>query len=140
VPQLSRRGVREAVFSLLVVPLAACGPSAAVPSYEGPPTGEPRFSLLMGIEGELRLEGDCLVLGASPGSILLVWPTPGTQWNATTETVTLDGIAAQVGDHVILGDYLEGQWPENDWDGWVNKPSKECRYPMAMLVRAMTLR
>ena len=98
------------------------------------------MSLLMGIEGELRLEGDCLILAASPGRILLIWPTPGTQWNPRTQTVRLDRITAQVGDRVMLSDYLEGQWPKDDWDGWVNKPSEECRYPLAMLVRSLYVR
>lgn len=138
--QLNRRTVKVAVFPLLLVALAACGASAALPSYEGPPTGEPRFSLLMGIEGELRLEGNCLVLAAVPGSILLIWPSPGTQWDPTAQTVKLDDIAAQVGDRVILSDYLDGQRPEDDWDGWVNKPSKECPYPLAMLVKSMNVR
>jgi hypothetical protein len=126
--------------SLLLGALTACGASAALPLYKGPPTGEPRMSLLMPIEGELRLEGDCLILAASPGSILLVWPTPGTQWNRGTQKVKLDGITAQVGDRVMLSDYLEGKWPKDDWDGWVNKPSEQCRYPLAMLVRSLTVR
>src|SRR6266545_6743630 len=117
------RNVKLAVFPLLLVALTVCGASAALPLYEGPPVGEPRFSLLMGIEGELRLEGSCLVLAASPGSILLIWPTPGTHWDPMAHTVTLDDITARIGDRVVVGDYLDGQRPEDDWDGWANKPS-----------------
>jgi hypothetical protein len=139
VRQLVRRNVKVAAFPLLLIALTACGASA-LPLYEGPPTGEPRTSLLMGIEGELRLEGSCLVLAASPGSILLIWPTPGTQWDPMARTVTLDDITARIGDRVELADYLAGQRPEDDWDGWVNKPLAECQYPMAMLVKGMRVR
>lgn len=96
----------------------------------------------MGIEGELKLEGRCLVLAASPGSILLIWPTPGTLWDPIAGTVTLDDTTAHIGDQVMLADYIEESqwWTENDWPGLVNKPLAECRgYPVAMIVRHLSL-
>jgi hypothetical protein len=131
------RIVKAAAVALLVVALLGGVRRETLPLYAGPQVGEGRYSLLMGIDGELQLEGSCVVLAAEPGSILLIWPTPGTEWNPTTRTVTLDGKSAHIGDRVMMFDFLGGQPPYDDWADWVNKPSGDCRYPLVMLVRGM---
>jgi hypothetical protein len=136
-PTVSSRIVKASAVALLLVALFGRWGPDNLPLYDGGPADEGRFSLLMGIDRVLQLEGDCLVLAAEPGSVLLIWPTPGTQWDPTTRTVTLDGTSAQIGDRVAMGDYLGGQPPEDGWADWVNKPSADCQYPLAMVVRLM---
>jgi hypothetical protein len=96
-----------------IVALTACGVDR-VPLYEAGP-----YRNLAAIGGRLAIVGNCLVLvDARFERIDLVWPSPGTVWNPSMQTITVDGVTARVGDEVILGGGTgSGAGDEDVWLG-----------------------
>lgn len=87
-------------------------------------------------EGRLVLAGACLLLQDPAGeTTLLAWPSPGTTWNAITETLTVDGTELRVGDGLVLGggEFLSPVDPSE----WVVPPTPQCWSEKRWLVEAI---
>jgi hypothetical protein len=78
--------------------------------------------------GRLEARGPCLVI-VDPLDQLhtVVWPSPGTEWNAVTSTISVNGVEAQIGATVTLtggeGNVSPEELVESDW---VTPPLAEC--------------
>jgi hypothetical protein len=99
--------------------LTACE-VVGVPLYTA---GEYRLDAAIG--GRLAMVGNCLVLiNRRAERIDLAWPSPGTVWDPSSQTITVDGVTATVGDEVILsGGTGFGAGGE---DVWMGGPAHSC--------------
>ncbi len=88
----------------------------------------PSAQLMARTEGQLSIDGQCLVLRAGGITTDLAWPAPDAEWDAESGTITMGGITAQVGDHVVVGG---GEGDFTLRDDWIQAPLPECqREPM----------
>jgi hypothetical protein len=113
---ISRRiGAATAVVLTSMV-LASCFSSVSVPMYQ---RLQPGLSDLAGLQGELRVIDHCLVVGET----YVAWPSPGTTWLPASQSLSVDGHAMTVGDHIQLagGEITAGAAFE-----WVVKPERHC--------------
>lgn len=120
------------LWGLSVMALAACvGPRAAppanIPMYHRTSSLGPQASAI----GTLALDGECLILRGGGSSYLLAFPSPGTEWDSTTQSVSVDGTTARVGDTVTLGGGEAGSPPDEDW---AVPPPADCQRPTRWLV------
>lgn len=76
--------------------------------------------------GRLLIDDDCLVLETLDGQMTgIAWP-PGTEWDAETQTIDVEGARAGVGDTVFLdgGDF---EMPADlSSASWLVAPSGRC--------------
>lgn len=79
------------------------------------------------VTGRLQSHGRCLVVVEEVSGIKydVVWPSPGTEWNAETQTVTVDGVSASVGDRVTISG---GETADTGDEGlaFLDAPPAEC--------------
>lgn len=84
-----------AVAAALSLALLACGSdedasdgdggSGPLAVVKGPPSGDDAL-----IEGELRIDGECVTLIEDGREWLIAWPSEGTVWDTETETIRYD--------------------------------------------------
>jgi hypothetical protein len=132
-------------FTVLLV-VACSGPmpiakSSAVPHAPETVPMALRTSdqLAAAIAGRLNVQDDCVVIRAGSSTFVVVWPSPGTSWDASNAVVSLDGVAARVGENVVLDG---GEYPFPPLDPrtvrWVSPPTEGClRIPKAWAASGM---
>ena len=124
---------RLIVISVLVAAIGGCSgetdpsasPGVSLVLYEHP---KGAGTVLLGEPGRLAAQGRCLVLISSRDGTAydLVWPSPATAWDPASQTVTLGGVAATIGDEVTLtGGPTRGRGDENPLS-FLNPPPREC--------------
>jgi hypothetical protein len=76
-------------------------------------------------EGELILEGGCILLARGDSRQLLVFPYPGTIWDAETQSILeeITGRRAYIGDYMAFGG---SGFDLSSALAWSNPPSPEC--------------
>lgn len=84
----------------------------------------PSANWLARAEGQLSIDGNCLVLRAGGVTRDLAWPAPDAEWDAESGTISMGGISAQVGDHIVVGGG-EGDFTQRD--DWIQAPLPECQ-------------
>ncbi|HET7182669.1 MAG TPA: hypothetical protein VFI15_10590 [Candidatus Limnocylindrales bacterium] len=91
-------------------------------------------------QGWLVIREGCLLIGGLHDASIVIWPSPGTQWDPATGTVTLDGVSAKPGDEVVLaGGETDFPGPPGAYD-WVSEPPQGCLgYPHAWLTWELTV-
>ena len=88
---------------------------------------EAEFSIGLTVTGPLTSHGRCLVVVENVSGIKydLVWPSPGMEWNSETQTVTVDGVSASIGDRVTVSG---GPTDDSGDEGlaFLDAPPAEC--------------
>jgi len=89
---------------------------------------EARAEFLMALHtGRLEARGPCLVIVAADQVHTVVWPSPGTEWDPLTGTISVNGISARLGATVSLTGGEAHVPPDAIVDGdWVMPPAAEC--------------
>jgi hypothetical protein len=90
-------------------------------------------------EGTLAYDDNgCLVLvmDDAGGTLLLIWPYPGTTWAPEADTVTVDDVDATVGTHIAVGGG-GGTSATATEEEWLNPPWQGCWRPERYLVFSM---
>jgi hypothetical protein len=82
---------------------------------------------MLTVVGRLGIDGRCLTVTEPNGERYnVVWPSPGTEWDAETQTVSVGAETATVGDEVTLiggpGSWAGAEGVPN----WVSIASVEC--------------
>src|ERR671919_1038094 len=91
--------IRMLVVVVLAIVVAACGSPSVLPGYKAG-----GWQWTAATTGRLAMDGACLVLVGRDGSKThLVWPSPDTEWDPSTGTVTVRGVRTSVGEEVTLG-------------------------------------
>lgn len=106
----------------ILIGVSSCAVDLTLPQYERSPTG---FVHTAGIAGELVRDGRCLLLRTPDGvNHLLAWPHPGTTWNPSERSVTVDAVEFHLGEAITVG----GGEFKSPLDGaeWVVPPWREC--------------
>lgn len=121
--------IQRAVVALILLsgcaePPPSIGPSPdasiSVPMY--PAGGQGSEQALH--TGRLAVLDECLVIIDEAGDAYTVaWPSPFSQWDPLTRTITIRGVRARLGATVSL-DGGEGQ--PNEETAWVNPPAAAC--------------
>jgi hypothetical protein len=107
-------------LAICAVGLTSCA-SVRVPLYSAGP-----YRLDAAISGRLTIVGQCLVLvDRRSERINLAWPSPGTLWDPTSKTITVDGVTASVGDEVTLGGGT-GFGVDDESSQWLGGPAHSC--------------
>jgi hypothetical protein len=79
------------------------------------------------VTGPLQAHGPCLVVVEDVSGIKydLVWPSPGADWNVETQTITVNGVSASIGDRVTISG---GPTADSGDEGlaFLNFPPAEC--------------
>ena len=114
---------KRALGVLVAASLSGCQAGDKLPLYEAG-----HWGLTGATSGRLAFDGPCLRLKSRDGSVIhLVWPDPGTAWDAETEEITVHGVTATVGDEVTVsggaGGGADGVAGLGDW---VSPPPPEC--------------
>jgi hypothetical protein len=82
-------------------------------------------SLLARHAGRLQIRGSChVIVDVTDGAHTVAWPMPGTEWDPSTQMISIDGVAAPVGAIVsLIGG--EGHITEADLSGdhWIVAPA-----------------
>ena len=102
--------------------------STPLATYERQPGSFEHLGLT---EGQLVLEGSCLLLAVQSGEeILLAFPQPGSLWDPVRRSVEVYGVSAQVGDQVRIGG---GGFEEAEME-WQVPPPRDCSQDSGLLV------
>jgi hypothetical protein len=79
-----------------------------------------------GLSGELAIRQDCLVVVDTSGAAwVVVWPVPGTIWDADPQTLVYHDRTFRPGDDVTVRGGEYAVTPETDFD-WITRPSDGC--------------
>lgn len=119
-----------AVLTVVLLGLPAASPGAQpqiLPTYARDSSGP---SMMARLEGQLVLEGGCVLVEGEPA--LLAWPSPGTEWDSATQTVTVYGTKARIGDWVVIGGGTG-----TDTGGWVAPPAVGCKRDTVWIVESI---
>lgn len=78
--------------------------------------------------GRLEARGPCLVIVAPTDQVYtVVWPSPATEWDPRTGTISVNGTKAQLGATVSLTGGEDHVAPDAIVDSdWVTPPAAEC--------------
>ncbi len=97
------------------------------------------ISPLAAARGELAYDNNgCLVVHTEHGgaTLVLVWPSPGTEWDPTTGTVTVDAVSASVGSRISAGGGV-GYVAPTDYEHWISPPAAACQRDHYFFVYAL---
>ncbi len=111
-------------LALAVLLLTACTSPPTLPLYQHR-SADPNLGAV--ISGELVVRGDCLFLDTGDTLLGLAWPSPGTEWQASSGGVSLSGEVAAPGSQIKLGG---GQVSLTDEVSlsleWTGTPDQSC--------------